>query len=202
MKHHLSFLFCFSVLIACKNGNRTSSDDSANKKETPKALQEQSSYSLSKSRSVDLVDDLYQEVVQKDSSLYTLEKSIENFNEGKYDSLLAFKAFDNKNQSYYVAANQHLSSLHDSALLKEIKTLIDQSSSQYQSAISETSSLIKNLDVKTASLEDLHTALKLIKTLPLIEKYQKYNKPSSKPIENVVKQADQLITREKEVLEK
>lgn len=75
----------------------------------------------------------------------------------------------------------------------KIKAIIDNSLNSYDRRIAPNENLISTLDVKDKALDDLHIVLKLVKTLPLIEKYQADNKPSVKPIEKVIKHFDKAI---------
>jgi hypothetical protein len=53
--------------------------------------------------------------------------------------------------------------------------------------------LLKLAEDRRKALNDLHILLKLVKTLPMIEKYQQENLPSEKPIEALIRQYDKLI---------
>jgi len=75
----------------------------------------------------------------------------------------------------------------------KIKTIIDKSLNSYDRKIAPNENLISTLGVKDKALRDLHLVLKLVKTLPMIEKYQPENKPAVKPIENVSRHFDKAI---------
>lgn len=71
---------------------------------TPESLQDESKseISLTKGRAnEDLVESLYAELLEKTPELNELEKTIENLQEQKQDSLYTFEKFDKKNKSYY-----------------------------------------------------------------------------------------------------
>jgi hypothetical protein len=176
-----------------------SCDNSRNKEkpeqEIPKALQEQSSnYSLSKrSYDDDLVESLYKELANNTPELKDLENEIKDWNGRNPDSLETFEKFDNKNNSYYNSAKSQYEAVKDSVLKVKVKSLVASSQTNYNNKVSGLSSLVAQLKSKEISLNDLHILLKIVKTLPLIEKYQKDNLPSGKPIESVIKDLEKII---------
>ncbi len=164
--------------------------------ETPKALAEnnKSDYSLSSKRgSGDLVDEIYQEEVSKSVLLKDLEKKIYGIGDDKRDSIHSLEEFDSKNTSYYNSATAKANSISDSLLKKKMLEIIKASESAYESQITEINTLLKNIDQKSERLKDYHTILKLKLTLPIIQKYQKSNQPSIKPLQQVSKEYDKLI---------
>lgn len=185
----ISFLF-FSCKQPGKNTELTP--------DTPKALQEKSSSEAifsKRSYPDDLVESLYSELTDKTPELKDLEEMISKLEDQKSDSVESFKKFDQKNTSYYNSANQHLQQIKDSLIRKKIKSIIDSSLSAYNSKTRRYKNLISTLYLKEINLEDLHIVLKLVKTLQLIEKYQKENIPSTKSIEKVIEGFDKAIQK-------
>ncbi len=185
----ISFLF-FSCKQPRKNTELTP--------DTPKALQEKSSSEAifsKRSYPDDLVESLYSELTDKTPELKDLEEMISKLEDQKSDSVESFKKFDQKNTSYYNSANQHLQQIKDSLIRKKIKSIIDSSLSAYNSKTRRYKNLISTLYLKEINLEDLHIVLKLVKTLQLIEKYQKENIPSTKSIEKVIEGFDKAIQK-------
>jgi len=164
---------------------------------TPAALQEKSHSeigSFSKSRyEDDLVENLYAELLEKNPELKALEKTIIDLNDQKSDSVTIFDKFDSKNTSYYNSSQQHIGKISDSILRLRVKTIIDNSLNNYNGKIDRHKSLIAMLISKNNTLENLHIVLKIVKTLPMIEKYQSENLPSTKPIEKVIHNFDKAI---------
>jgi hypothetical protein len=172
--------------------------------EIPKALQEQSSnYSLSKrSYDDDLVESLYNELANNTPELKDLENEIKDLKYRNPDSLETFEKFDNKNNSYYNSAKSHYEAVKDSVLKEKVKFLVAGSQTNYTNKISRLTSLVAQLKNKEISLNDLHILLKIVKTLPLIEKYQTDNLPSGKPIESVIKDLEKIILKTDSLSEK
>ena len=165
------------------------------KTETPKALEDESaSYEIrSKRGSDDLVENLYGDLVDKTPELKALEYKIDNLYSSKDDSTKSFNRFDLKSLSYYSSAENHVEQIKDSLLKNKMKALIANSLSEYHSAISSHTAILKSIDTKYLALGDLHTMIKIIRTLPLIEKYQQDNLPTIKSLEGLSRHLDRTI---------
>lgn len=180
--------FALLALLACNNVRKENNQTTT----SPKAFDDKgSSFDLSIKRgNDDLVESLYSELAEKTPELKELETKFDNLSESKEHSTEAFNKYDFKNSSYYNSANNHIAQIKDSVLRDKVKSLIAASFNNYKSKILKHSELLNSIDNKTLALEDLHTILKLTRTLPLLEKYQQDNIPSIKPIESYLKQVD------------
>jgi len=181
-------VFCFVALFSCNN--KKNSDKPAENDELPEALQEnkkRNGLEFYKRDPGDLVENIYRELEKEDPLLKELSEKINILREQKKDSLETFITFENKNISFYTAARHHNGRIEDSALKHRIQILINQSFEQYNNRIQTIKHLIKLLDSKTKSLNDLHETLKIIRTLPIIEKYQQTNLPTATSLEAVIK---------------
>lgn len=166
--------------------------------ETPKALQESSSSEtfFSKKRyDEDMVESLYAELAEKTPELKSLEESIFRLRDQKKDSTEPFEKFDGKNTTYYHAAETHILQIKDSLLRQRINIMIDNSIENYNRRISNHKNLILTLDSKEANLQDLHQILKLVKTLAVLEKFQKENVPSTKSLEKIIVDYNKTIKK-------
>ncbi len=191
--------FIFLSIIACRNSQRQDNID-----ETPKALQENKSAVglVSKSRYGDMVEDLYSEFADKTPELKNIEIKIIDLNESRDDSTETFDKYNNKSEAYYNSLNAHIEQIKDSALKERMKFLITNSLANYNNNISSYSKLLAEINSASAILSDLHTILKITRTLPLITKYQTGNKPSisslegyNKEIDNTIKLTDRLVEK-------
>lgn len=166
---------------------------------TPKALQESGSteYSILSKRSgrEDLVESLYDELVNKTPELKDIEKQIAYLDEARTDSVEVFNNFNQKNEGYYGDAERHLTQLSDSILKNKISMMISNSQSKYKTQVAGHNDLLATLNSKNIQLKDMHILLKIVKTLPLIEKYQKDNIPGKKPIEKTISEFDKTINK-------
>jgi hypothetical protein len=178
-------------LAACDNSRKQNKPD----QEIPKALEDKSTSSgiLSKRSEVDLVESLYGELLNTNQNLKKFESKIKDLDESKNDSTEMFRNFDSKNQNYYNAANRHIEQLSDSTLKMKIKILISNSLTRYNASTKTYDALLKSIEDQHITLTDLHTILKITKTLPLIEKYQEGNMPSAKPMEEFIQKQNDAI---------
>ncbi len=161
----------------------------------PKALEDNShSYDLGSSRNYnDLVESLYAELLKNNVDLKQLEENIKALRNNKADSTLLFDKFNEKNQLYYSAADRHISTMNDSLMRDKMKMMIATNLAKYNKAIGKHTELTKMIAANNLSIEDLHTMLKIVKTLPLIEKYQNDNLPNTKSMEGFIKQQEETI---------
>lgn len=201
-KHYFSFMKTIIIisatllvgLFSCKQPDKK--DDS--KADTPKALQEKdySDISLSsRGYDNDLVNELYNEQVNKSPELRDIESTIDKLAAIKADSLHSFELFDQKNVSYYTSVNQYLQQIKDSVVREKMKALINNSMAQYNNKTDRHKNLIALLGKKESSLADLHIVLKLMKTLPVIQKFQADHIPPVHPIEKTIEAFDKAIQR-------
>jgi hypothetical protein len=182
------------IVLAITSCNNSSKQDDA-KQKIPKALEDKSiSSEVLSSRSYDdLVESLYNELLNKNQGLKKLEDEIQSLNESKNDSTKSFNNFNLKNQGYYGAANRHIDQLNDSTLKEKMKMLISSSLTKYNSVIVRHNEFLKIIDSKNITLSDLHTLLKITKTLQVIETYQNNNLPSTKSLKSYIKKQDEAI---------
>jgi hypothetical protein len=189
-KFFLSFVFVLTLASCGNNG----AHDQPNQV-TPQALENKnSSYEIgSKRGSEDLIESLYNELVMKDINLRKLEEKISELNGSKHDSTLSFGKFDERNQSYFNSAKRHIAEIEDSLLREKFRVLIANNFTVYNTSIAGHKELLKLIEDKGMTISDLHNMLKIIKTLPLIETFQKENLPSTQPLKGYVKNQDQAI---------
>jgi hypothetical protein len=189
-KIFLSIILVF-ILASCHNNGIQDKPQ----QETPKALEDNSSLDIvSKGRgSDDLLESLYSELVSKDVELKRLEVKINDLNSSKNDSTASFNKFNGKIQSYFRSADRNVSEIEDSLLRDKMKTLIASNLTKYNSRVAKHSELLKTLTINETSISDLHRVLKIVRTLPLIEKYQQDNLPSTSQLEGFIKQQNQTI---------
>jgi hypothetical protein len=165
--------------------------------ETPKALQEKSSFEIKTrySSQEDLAESLYKELVDKTPELKQLEKTIDDLNDSRFDSIHSFNKYNDQNNSYFNSVNEHANSIKDSLLREKMKTIIAKSLANYNSLVSPHTDLVAAIEKKKISLTDLHTALIITKTLPVIAQYQKEHLPPTKPLAEISKQQDAVIEK-------
>jgi len=189
------------TLVSCDNSRIKENQEQ--KQETPKALQEEKSYDIVSKRGYDdMIESLYKELAGKTPELKDLETKLESLSASKSDSTEQYDKYNGKNQSYYSSADNHFKQINDSTLRKKMKALISSSLTKYNSKVYRHTELLKSIDKKTMTLDDLHEMLIITTTLPLIEKYQNDNLPTTKSINGYSNQLDKVLRLENILLEK
>lgn len=151
----------------------------------PKALKDKnSSYDVVSKRGYDdLLESLYSELQEKMPELKQLENRIAALRESKSDSTASFNTFNTKNQAYFGSANGHIEQIKDSVLRSRMQLLIANSLLRYNTSTAHHNAIIHYIETNEVTLNDLHTILKITRTLPIIEQFQKDNLPSAKPLD-------------------
>lgn len=170
--------------------------------ETPKALADKNTsfdYSL-KRNSYNLVENLYQELLHKDANLKKLEEKIDALYNSKDDSLKKFSTFDQKNEAYFNAAQLQVNQIRDTVLKQQMNRIIAENLADYKNTIAKHKALLDTIKIKNLNISDFHRLLKITRTLPLIKSYQESNLPNTNSLEGYIKQQNQVILLEKELV--
>ena len=187
-KNVLAAVFMFAALFSCSN------EKSENHHVNPKAFQDNKKTDFkSYSRPSDITEELYQELVSNNPELQKLEDQLNAFNPKEAKS--KFNNYNSKSSSYYDAANHKIAALSDSVLKEKMMNLMASSSQQYDTNTAELNSLITQVSKNGTTIRDQHTVLKIMLTLPLLEEYQKVNKPKKNELMELINQQLHLIQR-------
>ncbi|MFZ1529358.1 MAG: hypothetical protein WAT19_11430 [Ferruginibacter sp.] len=187
-------LLCLG-LFACKNNQRQHQAEP--QPETPKALQDNSypvTEIISKSRGAeDLLEELYNEEVSNSPQLKELDKAVAEIPRGNGDVAEPFNSYNNKNENFYNSGkDHHLTQIKDSALKQKMQAIINASLDKYILQVKRHKDIINEISSKTATMNDLYAAMKIAVTIPVIEKYQKQQLPSTTPLNTQVKKIDRI----------
>jgi uncharacterized protein (UPF0264 family) len=142
---------------------------------------------------ISLVDQIYNKVAAKDARLKNFGKDLKRLNESKKDSLQPFDNYNEKSELYYESAKNYMAQIQDSVLKQRMASIIAASLAKYNSSTALHSNLRQVASSKELMLNDLHTAIKITKTLPVIERFQKQNLPSATPINSYSRLLDKII---------
>jgi len=179
---------CWSVISCGRGDSAPAAPPPA--AETPEALQEKpnADFSISKRGMTDMVESLYEELAHKDPVLITLEARLKELPGSMRDSAQEYNRYNDKNHDYYGSAARHLQGIKDSVLRKKMEAMIAESDTAYGILTAGHRRLLAGLKEKDASLDDLHEVLKLMRTLPLITKYQRDHLPGTGPLQKILKE--------------
>jgi hypothetical protein len=128
---------------------------------------------LSKRSGKDLMENLYDELEERSEELQQLEGEMNALAKTTGDSISLFTRYDNKSNMFYEAAIKHAGNIQDSILRIKMRKIIDSSLLSYKKLVAPDTSFIHRIAQSQSSLKDLHTILKIVKTLPIMEQYQK-----------------------------
>jgi len=181
-----SLIVMFFMTISCGQDKT----EKTTIQETPVALQDNDLEIKSYSRS-DIVEELYQELVEKTPQLKRLENDLATFN--SVDHAEKFDNYDNKSSQYYNVANGNATTITDTILRKRILSIIENSQKEYENKTKELKSLRKLISDNNSTINDYHSTLKIILTLPLIQKYQSDNLPEKIIFKDGILEQERLI---------
>lgn len=139
---------------------------------------------------------MYQELVDKSPELKVLEDELHELN--TRDTTDIFYNYDQKSHRYYISAESHINTIHDSVMKKKMMDLIHKSSEKYSAQKAELESLIETINKKRSEINDYHSALKIVLTIPLIEQYQKQHRPDKSQFEKLIEKENQLLQKTKD----
>lgn len=192
--------FILALLISCGSGQTDTK--MPEKPETPEALQDNKLEIKSYSRSSNLTEELYQELVDKNQALKKLEEDLEALRLKPSELNQHFRQYDSKSITYYNDAKYTTAAIKDSVLKHRMMELISNSSKKYANKTTEINALLELISKKGMSLNDHHTVLKLVLSLQVIEKYQDDTKPDKKEFKDLIKQQENLILQTKNLTPK
>jgi len=197
MKRKTILICCIISLIvffSCGGGHK--GKNTSAKQETPKALQDNYLEIKSYSRSGgDLTEELYQELVDKTPALKKLEDDLKAYYKKPVELQEKFNKFDGKSTNYYASAKNTASAISDSLLRNKMTAIIAHSEKLYSGKIEAHNSLLRQISQNEATLNDHHAVLKIILTLPVIEKYQDESMPDTKELKELINQQGKLISK-------
>lgn len=194
-----TFWLIVLITISVSCGNSRLNSDTIEKEETPEALQEkeldfESSGSYGR-KYTDLVDELYADLSKSSPELLEIENELDKLSTKSETLKEKLDAFDNKSERYYHSAESKSAQITDSLLRFKIQSIIARSRTQYSDNLAGLNDIVKTIDKQNNGINDHHLVLKILLTLPLIEKYQKGNVPSPKEYQDLILEQSKLIER-------
>jgi hypothetical protein len=191
-------VICLFLFSACKNNRRD-----AENIQIPEAMQESKKSTIMYKRvNDDMVNSIYNNLLEKSPELKTLDDQVSNLRDERLDSASALLAYIEKNNEYYYSAEEHVKSISDSLLRKQILNILNTSRKKSDSSIISHHNLLGSIDNTIKQITDQREGLKVLLSLPVIEEYQKLNLPSKKPLEELNKKTRDLKTKMDSVIRK
>ncbi len=192
--YSIGLFFSFLFVFSCSE-NRVKEGPAEIQNQTPEVLDDSQAdiSSISKRYSSDMVQNLFNEAVTKDSELQKLTNRMNTIGEIMADSLKPYRTYIQNNNMYWSSANRYISQISDSVLKHDMKEIFKNLESNYKAAISKHSFLMEKLEGKEMMLHDYEILMKLSVTIPMINSYQKNELPDLNTLNHLVGVYDTLI---------
>jgi|688.fasta_scaffold132080_3 hypothetical protein len=195
MKKYLLSLLVISLIFMTVSCNGNQNENRNSEVQNPEALQDDIKLKSLSKRGGNLIDELYSELVEKTPELKKLETELESFQETPSETQNVFYNYNGKSSQFYGSANGFANQIKDSLSKKRILELIKKSNEKYDSESKEINQLVKQISDSQNSIQDNHKILKIVLTIPLIEKYQKENLPKKKEFLETIAKQKELIQK-------
>jgi hypothetical protein len=193
MKNLTAYFLTFLILLVLFSCGRQTENTANQEKEIPAALQEKKALSNYKNIRSDLTEELYSELVSKTPELKKFEDDLMALSAKPEDLAEKFTTYNSKSDGYYYSAENKSGTIKDSMLKKRILDLISVKRENYLNKTAELNALLAQIKTNSTTLADYHTVLKILLTLPVMEKYQNENIPGKSEFKDLVKQQENAI---------
>ena len=187
-------IICILTFInSCSKENTTA--EITPKNETDKVIlkdSEEGSFSRFSNPRDPLIEKIYYKLIENDPQLKKLDENINELNNENIDYNRNLNSILQKPEDYYSDAKNRTKSLRDSLLKKEITKLIELSEKKFRNHTFSLNEKMKNTRLNYFTINDLYNVLKIKKTLPAIEEFQK-TIPDNQKIDSIIKEQEKLI---------
>ncbi|WP_073294151.1 hypothetical protein [Chryseobacterium polytrichastri] len=153
------------------------------------SLKESSLYS----RDINMVHQIYGELMKNDKKLQALDDKINKINEETEKGTSQYNGIIGKTETYYNDAATLARAISDSLLKQEINKEVNASLEKYHLKIKRIKDLIAEVDKNKVKLHNQYVIFKIRKTLPEIEKYQNAHPLKTDSLDNFINKQNQLL---------
>ena len=171
-------------------------DQENNENETPEIFQDKdliSDISSLKRGYSNLVEDLYNEIKEKNAELKDLKLKIGQLESDRIEASKEINKYFSNNQNYYSTANSYVQNIQDSILRNQIDSLVAKSEQDFYKKTDKLQKIRDSINQKEKELSDRYSALKIVLTIQNIENYQNNELPESNKINDLLKRYDNII---------
>lgn len=141
--------------------------------------------------SSNIIEELFEEALEKDQELQSVIAKLNKAQEMKLDSLAAYYSYQRNMQNYWSALHRYALRLSDSTTREQLTSFIEALQSKQNQRISPLDSLVSKIDSSEQSLTDMQILMKILVTEPMMNNYFRNEYPSVKSIESVIEAYDQ-----------
>ncbi|TDX86798.1 hypothetical protein [Epilithonimonas xixisoli] len=189
MKKTFLFLSLILSVYSCKENN-------SDKNEIVEKAAEntESNFSIKRmSKSQDILNGIYSELLKNDAELQKLDEKINSIqNDGKILKNINSDIVSNSDD-YYLLAKNSAKSIQDSIMRKEILGLVENSSDKFSVNKNKLEELKKQVRLNNNRIFSFYQALKIRRTIPEIEKYQKAHPLNTDSLNQFINKQNQLL---------
>ena len=193
-------LICTLFLISCSDKNNPKGEAEAQNK-TPEVLDNSKADdeigSFSKRISDDILQQLFEEAINKDTKLKDITTRIDGINQTKSDSLKDYNTYIQNYNEYWSSVNIYINQISDSTLKGEMRNAFNILESNYKKSIAQHTISYDKINVKATILNDQEILMKLLITEPMMKNYQHNKLPDIKRLNRIIVTYDTLINETK-----
>ena len=195
MKKTFLFISITLAFYSCKENN-------SDKNEIVEKAAEntESSFSIKRmSKSQDILNGIYSELLKNDAELQKLDEKINSIqNDGKILKNINRDIVSNSDD-YYLLAKNSAKSIQDSTMRKEILGLVENSSDKFSVNKNKLEELKKQVRLNNNRIFSFYQALKIRRTISEIEKYQQAHPLKTDSLNQFINKQNQLLSELKKI---
>lgn len=143
--------------------------------------------------SKDIVERLFDEAMEKDKELKSINDRINQQSISQVDSLADYHFFAGNNDNYWSSANKYASSISDTLLRDQVRDLFKNLEGNYRKKVMPFEQKKTQIQEKSKILSDQLVVLKLMTTVTMITQYQENGIPKVDQLEHLINDYDLLI---------
>lgn len=181
---------CIALLVSsCRNKN-SDQDEIVQKA----AENTESSFPIKRmSNTENILDGIYSELIKKDSELQKLDRKVNSLQKDQRIMKDLYSDIIQNTDDYYRIAGIDAKGIQDSILKKEILALVNNSAENFDTKKVKFEEMIKQLNLNYHKIYSFYNSVKIRKTLPEIEKYQKAHPLKTDSLESFINKQNQLL---------
>jgi hypothetical protein len=183
-----------------KNNEKINHEDLNATPETLEQTDSKISYSsISKRYGGNILEELYQEAIEKNEKLKILNERIKEISS---DSLQTktneFIKYRNVNNDYWNTAENYANNINDSIAKKSMIGIVEKLKEKYGKKVAEHETKMREIEVLKSKLNDQIILMKLFVTEPMISNYQINELPEKNKLESIIKDYNELMKKTEE----
>ncbi len=197
MRQVTTTFIILTIMLGC--GDDAGFNSATPNDETPKTLQDgrlsQTRLSLGKSRKGSILNDLYFEIIENDEKLVELDSSIRTYLQVDDTLFAKFERYDFKSSHYYNEVMHKRGKMQDTLLSARLDSILASSMKRYGVLTQKTDTLMYQVNKLSDDISDRYHFLKVMITLPVMEKFQRDHLPSNKSIEKYLMEQEVMKSK-------